>query len=89
MTLDISQILSNMPIAGAMIWFAIHITKESRKERLEHYKSSEQERREWTEERKEIYEKIMKNIMEQNQYIEKNTKTLELLIQKKCPVDKK
>ena len=42
MTLDLSQILSNMPIAGAMIWFAYHITNESRKERQENYKASEE-----------------------------------------------
>ncbi len=84
MTLDISQILSNMPIAGSMIWFAYHITNESRKERQENYKASEEERKEWSNERKEIYEKIMGNLIKQNEYIAKNTDTLKSLVSKKC-----
>lgn len=86
MTLDLGQILSQVPIAGAMIWFAFHITKESQKERQEHYKSSEEERKDWANERKQIYEKIMTNIMQQNKYIEKNTETLQSLVQKKCDI---
>lgn len=99
MTLDLSQVLSNMPIAGAMIWFAYHITNESRKERQENAKasdlerkewieSSEKERKEWSSERREIYEKIMTNLMKQNEYIEKNTETLKSLVEKKCEFKK-
>ena len=86
--LDLSQILSNVPVAGAMIWLTYHITKESRKERIEHYKSGEEERRQWAEERKEIYEKIMKNLVDQNEYIRNNTKTLQELVKKKCKIRK-
>jgi hypothetical protein len=88
MTLDLSQILSNMPIAGSMIWFAYHITNESRKERQEHYKAGEDERKEWSAERKEIYEKIMGNLIKQSEYIEKNTDTLKSLVGKKCELIK-
>lgn len=88
MNLDLSQILSEVPMAGAMIWFAYNLTKESRKERIEHYKSGEEERKQWTEERKEIYEKIMKNIVNQNEYIKRNTDTLKTLVKKKCEIKK-
>ena len=87
MDIDLTQLLAQIPIAGAMIWFAYYIVSDARKEREASRLEAQKEREAWAEERKEMYEKISKShtelsdsIRDQSNYLKQNTKTLEKLI---------
>lgn len=75
---EFSSLFSQLPIAGAMIWFAYYVVSESRKERQS-----------WSEERKEMYTKISESLIgltssidKMNDYVSNNTKALEKLLDK-------
>ena len=85
MTVDFTQLIAQLPIAGAMIYFAIKITNDSK-----------EERNSWADERKEMYAKMSEShlklrdsIEKTHTYIGKNTETLQQLITKKCYKDDK
>lgn len=79
MNVDFTQLIAQLPIAGAMIYFAIKITNDSK-----------EERNSWADERKEMYQKISDtqlklrdSIEKTHVYIGKNTEALQQLISKK------
>lgn len=95
MNFDLTQLFAQLPIAGAMIWFAYYIVSDSRKERKAFLEDAKAERETWADERKDMYNKISvsqnslsETIKTQGEYIKQNTKTLESLLTSKCYKDR-
>jgi hypothetical protein len=91
MTVDLTQLIAQLPIAGAMVWFAYYIVSEARKEREKNLQNSKEERELWAVERREMYEKMSEShlklsdsIEKTHGYIKQNTETLKQLHNKRC-----
>ena len=71
MTVDLTQLIAQLPIAGAMIWFAYYIVSEGRKEREKYLEDSHAEREAWSAERREMYQKMSESHLKLSDSIEK------------------